>query len=439
MAIAAPNDWLESFGLVAVEAMACGKPVVATRQGGLAETVVHEQTGVLAETRDTDALGAALLAYMEDDSRVAAHGAAARRRCEERFDIRRCAADYASLFRGLNGPVAHPTPWRESESEAGVGRPEGASSLRVLCLTNMYPTESDQGTGSFVRDVVEGVRDLGVHVEVLAFDGRKRKRAYAEAALMLRRALRRERFDLVHAHYGLTGMVALAQRKVPTVVTFHGSDVGYVRWQGWVSWLVARCTTPVFVSLDGAQRLGCSDATIIPEPVGVDLFRPRPAEDARKSLGWPVRGHYVLLPGARSNLRKGPELFDSVVDRLRAQVPDLTAVSLEGFTRTQVVDVMNAVDVTLMTSLFEGSPVAAKESLACMTPVVSVPVGDMRELLAGLPGCAIAPRSPGALAEAVLEAFERGGSPALRRRAESFSGALIARRTVDVYRGVLDG
>ena len=76
---------------------------------------------------------------------------------------------------------------------------------------------------------------------------------------MLRRTLRNGRFDLVHAHYGLTGMVALAQRSVPTVVTFHGSDTGNprVKWQAWVSWIVARRTTPVFVSRDGARRLGC--------------------------------------------------------------------------------------------------------------------------------------------------------------------------------------
>jgi glycosyltransferase involved in cell wall biosynthesis len=302
----------------------------------------------------------------------------------------------------------------------------------------MYPTEADQGTGPFVRDLVEGVRASGVDVHVLAFDGRTRRRAYAEAALTLRRTLRRGRFDIVHAHYGLTGMVALAQQSAPVVVTFHGSDAGYIRWQAWVSWIVARCTTPVFVSMDGARRLRCTQATIIPEPVNVDLFRPRPREEARRSLGWSADGRYVLLPGARRNLRKGPELFDAVVRKLREHVPNLTDVSLEGFTRAQVADVMNAVDVTLMTSLFEGSPVAAKESLACMTPVVSVPVGDMPELLADLPGCAVAPRNPVALADAVLGAFESGSSPAFRQRAEEYSSTRIAKRVVDVYRAVLE-
>ena len=98
VAITAPNDWVESFGLAAVEAMACGRPVVAANGGALPETVVDGQTGFLVEPRDTDALAAALLAYLDDASLSATHGAAARAWCEQQFDIRRCADDYAALF-----------------------------------------------------------------------------------------------------------------------------------------------------------------------------------------------------------------------------------------------------------------------------------------------------------------------------------------------------
>jgi glycosyltransferase involved in cell wall biosynthesis len=66
-----------------------------------------------------------------------------------------------------------------------------------------------------------------------------------------------------------------------------------------------------------------------------------------------------------------------------------------------------------------------------------VPVGDLPELLADLPGCTIAAREPVSLAEAVLAAFERGGDPALRRRAEQLSRGSIAERTVALYESVL--
>jgi hypothetical protein len=91
--------------------------------------------------------------------------------------------------------------------------------VNVLCLTNMYPTEADPSAG-FVRDLVEDVNALGVDVEAFAFDGRERKQAYAEAGLEFRRALRHGRFDLVHAHYGLTGALVVWQWRVSLVVTF---------------------------------------------------------------------------------------------------------------------------------------------------------------------------------------------------------------------------
>jgi glycosyltransferase involved in cell wall biosynthesis len=103
VAVSAPSDWVESFGLAAVEAMACGRPVVATCGGALPETVVHGRTGFLVEPRDVQALAAALLSYLDDPALSATHGAAARERCEDRFDVQRCAQAYAALFRRASG------------------------------------------------------------------------------------------------------------------------------------------------------------------------------------------------------------------------------------------------------------------------------------------------------------------------------------------------
>jgi glycosyltransferase involved in cell wall biosynthesis len=123
VAVAAPNDWVESFGLAAVEAMACGVPVVATRGGALPEAVVHERTGFLVEPRDTHALAAALLAYLDDASLMTAHGAAAREWCEQRFDIHRCANAYAQLFQDhpAAGPPSSAPGTLEKASAVGPG------------------------------------------------------------------------------------------------------------------------------------------------------------------------------------------------------------------------------------------------------------------------------------------------------------------------------
>ncbi len=292
--------------------------------------------------------------------------------------------------------------------------------MRVLTITNMYPTAPEPWFGSFVKDQVHALRRLGVSVDVLHFDGRPDWRAYGTAARALRSLVAQGDFDVVHAHYGLSGAVALCQRSVPVVTTFHGSDSGQVAWQRRVSWVVARRSTPIFVAAENARRLGLPDALILPAGVDTALFQPTDRAGARAALGWEQDPTYLLLPGARSNPIKRADLFDRVVELVGRRLRDVRGVSLEGYSRRDVANVMNAVDAVLLTSDWEGSPVAVKEALACATPVVAVPVGDVREVLAGLPGCAIVPRDPGLLAAAVLTAVTVRDD-ALRRRALDFS------------------
>ena len=89
----------ESFGLSALEAMACGVPVVATRVGGLREVVEHEKTGLLAAPDDREAFAAAIHELLFDRERSAALGAAARSQVERCFTRERVVAHYESLYR----------------------------------------------------------------------------------------------------------------------------------------------------------------------------------------------------------------------------------------------------------------------------------------------------------------------------------------------------
>ena len=117
--------------------------------------------------------------------------------------------------------------------------------LRVLCFTNMWPSDDQPWRGQFVVDQVEDLRLEGVDVEVLSFHGRRSRSAYLRAAVAFRQALRAGAFDLVHAHYGLCGAIACLQRRVPVVTTFHGSDV-HLPEQRRFSRFAARRSTSLF-------------------------------------------------------------------------------------------------------------------------------------------------------------------------------------------------
>ncbi|HEY2789718.1 MAG TPA: glycosyltransferase [Gaiellales bacterium] len=318
----------------------------------------------------------------------------------------------------------------------------GDPDLRVLVLTNMYPTTAEPHFGCFVRDQVDDMRRLGAEVTVLAFDGRGHRSRYAGAARQLHRALRRERFDVVHAHYGLSGAVAATQLAVPVVTTFHGSDAS-VPWQRRVSWLVARRTQPIAVAPVIAANLGIRDAPVIPCAVDLELFAPVNLAEARRTLGWPQDGPCVLFPAARNDrakvANKRVDVFDAMLERLRRSVPGAFAASLDGLPRAHVALAMGAADAVVLTSLWEGAPVVVKEALACRTPVVSVDVGDVAVVVAGLPGCAIAPRDPDRLAQAVQGAIGAGRHARLREAMHAYGRGPIAERVLGVYRRTLAG
>ena len=80
-------SWTEGLPLVVLEAMAHGKPVVATPVGGTPELVTDGETGLLVPPRDPQALAAALQRLLEDAELSRRLGEAGRRRVEERFSL----------------------------------------------------------------------------------------------------------------------------------------------------------------------------------------------------------------------------------------------------------------------------------------------------------------------------------------------------------------
>ena len=91
--------WYEPFGITPLEAMACGRPVVATAVGGLVDTVADGVTGDLVPPRDPERLGEGLAALLTDDERRAAYGAAGVKRARARYRWSRVVADTEAVYR----------------------------------------------------------------------------------------------------------------------------------------------------------------------------------------------------------------------------------------------------------------------------------------------------------------------------------------------------
>src|SRR6476620_5691319 len=95
--------------------------------------------------------------------------------------------------------------------------------VRVLVVTNFEPEDAAPQRGRWVRDQIDEVRKRGIEVDVFSFPPGRNE--YIPATRRLRALLRRDRFDLVHAHYGLPGWCARLAGAQPLIVSFHGTDV----------------------------------------------------------------------------------------------------------------------------------------------------------------------------------------------------------------------
>ena len=193
---------------------------------------------------------------------------------------------------------------------------------------------------------------------------------------------------VIHAHYGLSGLMANLQRKVPVVTTYHGSDINNAKVYPFSKICILLSAFNIFVSEKNMIRAPQSikrdlKKVLIPCGVNIDLFKPIDKEAARKKLGLNFEKKLVLFAGAFQNKVKNASLAQQAV----ASLHDVELLELNGFTRDQVALLMNAVDCVLMTSFTEGSPQFIKEAMACNCPIVSVNVGDVSELIEGVDGC----------------------------------------------------
>ncbi len=318
--------------------------------------------------------------------------------------------------------------------------------MKVLIVTSEWPSDEHRNYVPFLDEQVTQLRNAGVEIEVFWFRGRANPLRYASAWWRLRQAHNLSDFDLVHVHFGQSGLVALPCQ-VPLVVTMHGSDLhglpradGRLTPQGrllrTISRFVARRATRVIVV--SAQLLAMLPAGIEAEiiPCGIDLevFSPKPMAAARADLGLPAGGKLVLFAGDPSNPIKRHSLAVEVTARLD---PGLraTLVTLHGRGHSQVPLFMNACDALLVTSFHEGSPMVVKEALACGLPVVSVPVGDVIERTQGIPECRVGRNDdPGELAF-VLEEVLRNSSRADKGRASvhDLGHPAVTQLILDVY------
>ena len=325
-----------------------------------------------------------------------------------------------------------------------------APKLRVLMATSDWPMPGRPRTTHFIKRQAEFLRAAGVDVDVFPFAAGKQLVNYARAWRAMRRQLDAGQYDLVHAQFGQSGLLALPKR-LPLVVTLRGSDIlgivsdadGRRTMQGrllqQLSRHVARRADAVILVSDHMRAaVNRSDAVhVIPSGLDLSLFRPIPREEARHYLGLPPTKRLVLFVGRPQQARKRFDLAQQAVEILNRQLPAELVVAW-GIHHVEIPYYLGACDVLVFTSMQEGSPNAVKEALACDLPVVSVPVGDVAQRLAGIDGCELcSDESPAAIAAALERVLRRNRRCAGRAAVAHLDETLLTKKVIAIYESVV--
>lgn len=322
--------------------------------------------------------------------------------------------------------------------------------IRVLMVTSEWPKPGVNVTSHFIKRQAEFLKAAGVDVSVFPFRGAKNPLNYLKNWVRLQIKMRRERYDLVHAQFGQSGLLALPKR-LPLVVTFRGSDLlGTVSdrtrrhlkvsaLHRFLSRLVATNADAVIVVAEHmkAQLHASIEAHVIPSGIDMQLFRQTDKQIALTRLGLPHDERLILFVGRPTNARKRAYLAERALKLLNQSTPAKLVVAWR-VTHTDIPLYMSACDALVFTSMQEGSPNVVKEALACNLPVVSVRVGDVASRLEGIAGCELCDDDkPETIAAALKRVLKRGGRIHGREAVKALDENVTTERVLNIYKSVL--
>ena len=275
--------------------------------------------------------------------------------------------------------------------------------MRILHIVSSLPKKG-WPRNTFIKTQIDSLKDIGIEVdtfEVNSWPGKKIN--YFLAFFKLKKILKNNQYDLIHAHYIYSGLIAVSQRRVPIVYSYMGSEIlgtpdisGKLTLLGRINILLSRLlqyfVDEIIVKSENLlEKLDPNlSINVIPNGVNFNAFKPMDKTECRKKLGLSKHNKIVLFLGKTDDPRKNYSLAQSSIEYLNFysnQKINIELIAPNSIAPEEVPVYMNASDVLLQTSLWEGSPNVIKEAMACNIPIVSTDVGDVKKVIMNTRGC----------------------------------------------------
>lgn len=303
--------------------------------------------------------------------------------------------------------------------------------MKILFISS---GNSKNGISPIIRNQGVSIERLGENISYFTIEGKGLK-GYFNNIFRIRRLLKKEKFDLIHAHYSLSAFVASLAGAKPLVASLMGSDVkAHSFFKLWIRLFAFFCWKVTIVkSKDMAIILKLSKLLVIPNGVDFSHFKPLDKIVCQKQLGWDYGKKHIFFASDPKRTEKNFRLADEAIKLINNF--NLEVHFLKNVPHKNVPLYHNAADVVLLSSLWEGSPNVIKEAMACNRPIVATNVGDITELLNGTKGCFVTSFNKEEMAKNILLALEYNVTNG-RENIEHLRSDKIAQRIIEIYKNI---
>lgn len=286
----------------------------------------------------------------------------------------------------------------------------------------------------FITEQAKAIQNRGVEIKYFGIIG-KGPLAYLKSYKSFAKIIGSFKPDIIHAHYGLSGLFANMQRQTPVITTYHGSDINLSTVLP-LSKIAARLSRyNIYVSKELARKANAKKKfNVIPCGVDLSVFHPIGKTEAREKLGLGLKKTYILFSASCDNPVKNCNLAKAAINKLNR---DIDLIELKGYSREEVNLLLNACDLALMTSNMEGSPQFIKEAMACKCPIVSTSVGSVKEIIADAEGCFLTTFGSDDIAEKIKLALDFEGRTNGNTKVKSMDIDIVADQISSIYNKVI--
>lgn len=314
--------------------------------------------------------------------------------------------------------------------------------MKILFVSS---SRKGKGISPFIFSQGESIKKYGIKVDYFQIGGRGLKNHFL-SIFQIRRIIKKIDYDIIHAHYGFSGVISkLANTNCKLIVSYMGGDLlGLVDIDGNVRigiLVLARLNIilankfndyNIVKSTNLKSKINNPNTSIIPNGVDLKKFYPFSKIQARNELGLVEEKKYIIFPSSPTRPEKNYRLFQEVIKKIGDN--NIEVITFANMTQREVMLSLNAADVLVLTSYFEGSPNVIKEALACNCPIVSTNVGDVKERVYNVENSFVCDFDADKIAQKITQILEKCNRSNGQLHTVEIDIENIAKKLINIYK-----